>query len=494
MPKTILLLFPHQLFRDNPALHKSHTIHLIEDPLYFRQLQFHKQKLILHRATMKWYESWLRNSGYQVRYWASTEVDSLKTVFKELQVNSTNQIRYNETSDYLLERRIKRYSQHYDFELVQYFNPGFLNSADTIRNKLSAQKAYFMTLYYIKERKERDILVDENKQPHGGKWSYDPDNRKKLPKKTSLPSLHFPKPTKEVEEAKQYINQNFRENYGDGNSFVYPITFEQADEWLDQFLDERLYRFGDYEDAFEPNQNYLFHSVLTPMLNIGLITPKQIIERTLEKHKSKRYPLNSLEGFIRQIIGWREYMRGIYLLEGSRQRTTNFWDFSNPLPKSFWTGETGIPPVDQTIKKLLKTGYNHHIERLMVLGNFILLCEINPDEVYEWFMTMYIDAYDCVMVPNVYGMSQYADGGLITTKPYVSSSNYIRRMSHYPKGEWCDIWDGLFWRFIYNHREVFAQNNRMQRMVWMLDQMSQEKLSNHLRVGDGYLNKLFKVN
>ena len=202
------------------------------------------------------------------------------------------------------------------------------------------------------------------------------------------------------------------------------------------------------------------------------------------------YPINSIEGFIRQIIGWREFIRGVYFAKGSQERTTNFFGFKRKIPNSFYYGNTNIPPIDITIKKLLKTSYNHHIERLMVLGNFMLLCEFDPDEVYKWFMELYIDSYDWVMVPNIYGMSQFSDGGLMSTKPYVSSSNYLIKMSDYSKGDWQKIWDGLYWRFIYKQKDLFNKNIRMRFILNILDRMSEEKLKNHFKNAETFLNNM----
>jgi deoxyribodipyrimidine photolyase-related protein len=208
----------------------------------------------------------------------------------------------------------------------------------------------------------------------------------------------------------------------------------------------------------------------------------------------KNIPLNSLEGFIRQIVGWREFIRIVYEREGSKQRTKNYWGLERKIPTIFWTGETGITPVDNVIKKALKTGYSHHIERLMVMGNFMLLCEFNPDEVYRWFMEMYVDAYDWVMVPNVYGMTQFADGGLMTTKPYISGSNYLLKMSDYAKGPWTEVWDGLFWRFMHVHRDFFLKNPRLGMLVKTFDKMPEEKRNNHIAIAETYLENLDKAN
>ncbi|MEJ2004055.1 MAG: FAD-binding domain-containing protein, partial [Cyclobacteriaceae bacterium] len=276
------------------------------------------------------------------------------------------------------------------------------------------------------------------------------------------------------------------------DNFIYPVTHYQAEEWLSDFIEKRIIKFGDYEDAISDRSAFLFHSVLTPALNIGLLTPQQVIEEIMKNHEKTPIPLNSLEGFIRQVIGWREFMRGIYRYKGTYQRKHNFFGHSRKIPESFWNGNTGIDPLDDVIKKVNQHAYAHHIERLMVLGNFMLLCEFDPDEVYQWFMELFIDAYDWVMVPNVYGMTQYADGGLITTKPYISSSNYIRKMSNYGKGEWSEIWDGLYWRFLHIHRDKFENNQRMNMMMSILDRMDQEKLEAHLEVADNFLGSLRK--
>ena len=265
------------------------------------------------------------------------------------------------------------------------------------------------------------------------------------------------------------------------------MTHEEAAKWLGDFLDERLALFGDFEDAISKEEAFLFHGVLTPMLNIGLLTPDQIIDQVVAKCDD--VSLNSLEGFLRQVMGWREFIRLVYVHAGSRQRTTNAWSLSRSLPDSFYTGSTGIVPFDQSIQRTLKYAYCHHIERLMVLGNFMLLCDIDPNSVYRWFMELFIDAYDWVMVPNVYGMSQHADGGLMTTKPYISGSSYILKMSDYAKGDWCAVWDALYWRFIDREREFFSGNPRMRVMVGQLDRMG-SKLDHHREVAERFLEKL----
>jgi deoxyribodipyrimidine photolyase-related protein len=245
--------------------------------------------------------------------------------------------------------------------------------------------------------------------------------------------------------------------------------------------------FGDYEDAIVYQETILNHSLLTPMLNVGMLCPDQVLERVWTYRKTHEIPLNSLEGFVRQIIGWREFIRGVYIAKGREERTRNYWGFTRKIPASFYTGTTGILPVDETIKKLLKTGYCHHIERLMVLGNFMLLCEFDPNEVYRWFMELFIDSYDWVMVPNVYGMSQFADGGLMSTKPYISGSNYLLKMGDYPKGEWQEIWDALFWRFLDKERAFFLKNPRLGMLVKTFDKWDEAKKKQVHQKANAYL-------
>jgi len=264
--------------------------------------------------------------------------------------------------------------------------------------------------------------------------------------------------------------------------FNFPTSHSMAMESFENFLENKLELFGPYEDAIPKTNSKLFHSVLTPYLNIGLISPKQVVDLTLEKSMQSSIPINSLEGFIRQIIGWREFIRGIYQECGARQRTNNFWGFTKKLPDSFYHGGTGLDPVDFVIKKSCDEAYAHHIERLMIMGNIFCLLRINPDDVYKWFMEYYIDAYDWVMVPNVYGMSQFADGGLMSTKPYISGSNYILKMSDYQKGNWTKIWDALYWDFIRKERDFFLKNPRMAMMVRIYDKKSDETKSEYKRL------------
>jgi deoxyribodipyrimidine photolyase-related protein len=302
-----------------------------------------------------------------------------------------------------------------------------------------------------------------------------------------------------VAAAQASIAKAFPQNPGQcGNPFpkeqppdaFYPVDHSEAHTWLKAFLAQRFADFGTYEDALVPGASLLHHSLLSPLLNTGLLRADEVVAEALSAAAARNIPLNSLEGFLRQIIGWRDFIKALYDNIGTAQRKSNFFGANRKMPSRFWTGTTGIVPVDEVIQRLLVSGYNHHIERLMVLGNFMLLCEIHPTEVYEWFMSFYIDAYDWVMVPNVYGMSQFADGGKMATKPYISSSNYIQKMGPYPKGAWEKTWDGLFWRFLQKHRAFFGQNPRLGMLLKTWDKMSAEQQNTHLQTAENFLQNL----
>lgn len=483
----VALIFPNQLFQGSELLDESSDIYLWESNLHFTQYKFHKKKLILHRASMKFYEEHLKNS-FKVKYLEFREYPKLEMLFKFLCEENIAEINIYEPIDYLLNRRLQRYSEQYEIGLNLFINPNFVND-DQINESLLKSKKHFLTKYYISQRQRLDIIIDGN-SPVGGKWSFDTDNRKKLPKGHKPPAEYKVSINKFIKEAKEYVDHNFQNNPGNVEEFNYPIDFDSAEKSFIYFLEKKMNLFGDFEDAISDTEDYIYHSILTPALNIGLINPHKIIDLTLEYHIKYNFPLNSLEGFIRQVIGWREFMRAVYIKEGVKIRTSNYWDFNKKMPDAFYSGNTGIYPVDNTIKKLSFSAYNHHIERLMVLGNFMLLCEIHPEEIYKWFMELYIDSYDWVMVPNVYSMSQYADGGLITTKPYISGSNYIRKMSDYRKGDWCEIWDSLYWRFIHKYQLKFSKNPRMSMMINLANKKTPDQIDKIYEIADKYLENL----
>jgi len=489
---SIGIVFPHQLFEKNVLTEKCETIYLVEEWLFFMQYNFHKQKIAFHRASMKFFESYLRSQKIKVVYVDSfNELSDIRKLIPYLKSIGVNAFEYFDSTDNWLERRIDKACKTHNIKASKNSSPLFLNSFEEIESYFWNKNRMFQTDFYKHQRKKRSILIENNRKPIGGKWTYDDENRLKYPKSKTPPKVDFLKPNDYYAEAIIYTQKYFPENYGKLKSeYFYPTTFLESKTWLHNFLKTRFSEFGAYEDAIVLKESILHHSVLSPMLNVGLITPQFVIAETLEYASNHQIPNNSLEGFIRQIIGWREFVRAVYELKGNEERTKNYWGFTRKIPPSFWNGTTGINPIDNTIKKVIETSYCHHIERLMVLGNFMLLCEFDPDEVYRWFMELFIDAYDWVMVPNVYGMSQFADGGLIATKPYISGSNYLMKMSDYKKGEWQLVWDGLFWRFLHTHRDFFMQNPRLGMLVNIFDKMDDKKRKAHIDNAEQFLISL----
>ncbi len=486
------ILFPHQLFEQNVLISKCETIYLVEEWLFFKQYNFHKQKICFHRASMKFYESYLFSRSINVVYIESIdELSDVRRLIPHLKSLGITNLEYIDTTDNWLEQRIAKSCKTHDLPIKKNRSSLFFNSPKEIEAYFQGKKRMFQTDFYKHQRQTRSILLESNQKPIGGKWTFDDENRMKYPKGKIPPLCEALKPNHFYKEAATYTQVYFANNYGTLNpDFIYPTTFVESRAWLQDFFGTRFLEFGAYEDAIVSNQLVLHHSVLTPMLNVGLLSPEFIIDETLQYASNHEIPLNSVEGFIRQIVGWREFIRAVYQLKGSEERVKNHWGFTRKIPASFWNGTTGVEPIDCTIKKVLETGYCHHIERLMVLGNFMLLCEFDPDEVYRWFMEMFIDAYDWVMVPNVYGMSQFADGGLMATKPYISGSNYLMKMSDYQKGSWQPVWDGLFWRFMHVHRDFFLQNPRLGMLVNTFDKMPLEKQSTHLNNAQQFLDTL----
>ena len=483
------IIFPNQLFKNSELLSNSKKIILVEEFLFFKHYKFHKQKILFHRMSMKSYKLFLEENGYDVRYIESTESNSdIRELIETLDINK---IKIYNPVDNWLSKRISQSCSKKNIQIETYENPLFINNNDDLNTFFRKdKKKFFQTAFYKQQRIKMDIMMISDK-PEGGKWTYDDQNREKYPKDKTPPKIDFPEKNQLYFESIDYVNKNFNDNFGLINDeILYPYDFNTANNWLDNFLKTRFYEFGPYEDAVLKEKSILNHSVLSPLINVGLINPRDLIKKILSFYYENNIPINSTEGFIRQIIGWREFIRGVYISKGTEERNKNFWNFKRKIPKSFYDGTTGIEPVDDTIKKINESGYANHIERLMIIGNFMLLCEFDPDEVYKWFMELFIDSYDWVMVPNVYGMSQFADGGLMSTKPYISGSSYVLKMSNYKKGDWCPIWDSLFWNFIDKKRDFFTTNPRMRMLVSSFDRMNIQKKELLIKTANDFIDDL----
>ncbi len=478
----LILILGNQLFPAKQILRQiqdksSSLVYMREDLELCTHFKYHKHKIILFLSAMRSFAEELRSLGLTVFY-DELGADKLKfdqalaQVLKEQKIESAA---YFEIEDKFFESRIEKVFKDNSISTEVFASPMFLTSRDQFKTYLDSTKRPFMKTFYEQQRKRLGLLLDAKGNPVGGQWSFDQDNRKPLPKNLVPPSISKTKHSVQTEAVMKLVEEKFSTHPGDSEKFWLPVDRKGALKWLDQFLNQRFRDFGPYEDALSKSSPFVYHSVLTPFLNMGLLTPSEVADRALAHAKENKIPINSCEGFIRQIIGWREFVRGIYQNFSEVQDSKNFWSHKKKLSQHWWQANTGIEPLDDVIKKTIEYGYAHHIERLMVVGSLMLLLEVEPKEAHSWFMEMFIDSSDWVMGPNVYGMALFSDGGIFATKPYICGSNYYRKMGAYKSGDWQDGVDGLYWSFIENNKDFFLKNPRLSMMARSIEKMPKEK-------------------
>lgn len=488
-------LFPPELL----AASKAVPVFMAEDVGLCTYVRHHKQKLVLFLAAMRAYRDELTARGFDVHYEALDDGYE-ERLLRWVRARNLGGLRMWEIEDKFFEQRMRTFAGANGLQLEFLPSPMFLTTRGQFHEWQSGRRL-FMADFYRWQRQRLKILVDENGKPDGGQWSFDADNRKALPKKLAIPVLRTSDATAHVREVSGIVSDRFADHPGELElqRWWLPTTRAQALDHLQEFLEQRLERFGPYEDAMTERDPFLFHSVLTPALNLGLVTPAEIMERTLSFAQRHKPPIASVEGFVRQIIGWREFIRGVYQERSGKQESSNFFGHHRRLTSHWYDGTTGLLPLDLAIRKAQRWGWTHHIERLMVLGNLMTLCEIEPVDAHRWFMEMYVDSSDWVMGPNVYGMGTFADGGVFATKPYLCGSNYILKMSDYGKprageADWCEIMDGLYWRFIDRHREFFVGQARLNRTVALLDKMDAKRRQRIFAAAETFLARVTAPN
>ena len=481
-------LFPKK-FIDN---YKNDFIfYMAEDNYLASYIKHHKKKILYFFSCMREYRDDLLKSGFRVQYLQINEnkykhfFDHLEKFIKSKKISHIN---FFEIEDKDFEIQYLNFLNLKKLDFTQINSPMFLTSREEFKSYLSNNKKILMGNFYKSQRLKHDILINKNNTPTGGKWSFDEDNRKKLPKDMIVPKISLHK-TIFYKEIAKIINDKFAKNFGNLNeNSIFPTNRKNSLLYLKKFIKEKLVHFGDYEDFMDKNNLILFHSGLSAPLNMGLITPDDILKE-IKAAGYNSISLNNLEGFIRQIIGWREFIRGMNQNYYHDFIEKNFFNHQNKLSKHWYEGTTGIEIVDDCINNLKENGYLHHIPRLMVLANIMNLCQIHPRSIYSWFMETFIDSSDWVMVPNVYGMGLFSDGGIFATKPYICGSNYILKMSNYKRGEWCEIVDGLYWSFIEKNRNFFEKNFRLNMMVKLLDKMDIQRKKHLKKIANEFIKK-----
>ena len=492
--RDLLILLGNQLFPlDEIKKLNTNQIFMAEDYDLCTYEKHHKLKILMFLCAMREKKDELIKNHFNVFYSEITSEDFSipyeEKLKKYIIKNKINHIKFFEIEDKFFENRMKVFSETNNLEITIFRSPMFLESREEFEKYSNGKNSLSHANFYKNIRKKLNILIDENQSPIGGKWSFDEENRKKIPKNIQLPEKLQNSKSKYIEEISNFISTNFPDHPGELSEVWMPLKRQDALKNLDNFVKNKFKNFGSYEDAILIEDNFLFHSALSPSLNLGLITPKEIIVRVLTHIDVDEIPLNSIEGFIRQIIGWREFIRGVYQVKGDQQEKSNFFNFSNKISNTWYLGTTGIPPLDDAINFSNSFGYTHHINRLMIISNLMTLSEIDPKEVYKWFMEMYVDSSDWVMVPNVYGMGTYADGGIFSTKPYICGSNYILKMSNYKKGEWCDVVDGLYWRFVSKHFDSIKNNHRLSFMKRTLEKMNIDRKELIFKKAENFINE-----
>ncbi len=492
---SLFIVLGDQLFDPEKApFEKGDRIFMAEDDGLATHFKYHKHKIILFFSAMRAYAEELKKRGFEVTYLKCEENDFKKPFVEKLKKivkknSDIKLIKYYQISDFHFELEVKKAFNELKVHHLELANPQFLTSKEQFSEYLKGSKRPFMNTFYVQQRKRLNILMSKDNKPLFDQWSFDGENRKKYPAKITIPEQSKLPPSSLLEEVKKQVQKKYPDHLGSVEDYWIPYTRSQALKSVDYFINEKLPSFGPFQDAISPDVVFGFHSVISPMMNCGLITPDEVIERLLKKVKVKQDNISSIEGFIRQIIGWREFVKGIYDHYREQMENDNFWNHTRGLKDCWYNGSTGILPFDDSVKRLNRYGYTHHIDRLMVQSNLMLLCEIEPRQVYRWFMELYVDSADWVMAANVYGMGQMSEGGIFATKPYICGSNYLLKMSHYKMDDWCVTLDGLYWRFIEKHKKFFSKNPRLSMMVKTLDKIDKGRRKELSSRAEDFLKK-----
>lgn len=457
---------------------------MIESIKHCRRLPFHKQKLVLVWSAMRHFAEELRQFGYEVDYYQAAP--SFEDAFRHhIKHHGPERLRMMESAEYGVTERLIQEAVKNGLSPETTPNTMFLSDTETFQRESAGKHSRLMEAFYRKMRKRTGILMARGK-PVGGKWNYDAENRKRPSEGLEYPPIPMYAPDTITREIISFVEKEFPNHFGHADTFQWPVTREDAQRFCDDFLEHRLAQFGPYQDAMVLGQRTLFHSLLSPLLNVGLLEPLELCQRAEAAYLDGKVTLNSAEGFIRQILGWREYVYQVYHWRMPDYAEMNYLETDAPIPEFYWDGNTRMRCVREAIEALLENGINHHIQRLMITGNFALLAGLNPQKVNEWYWLAYVDAHEWVVTPNVLGMALYADGGILGSKPYAASANYINRMSDYCRrcpynaravtGEDACPFNALYWDFLVRNEKKLRNNPRLALTYRNLDRRTNEEV------------------
>lgn len=449
----------------------------------------HPKKIAFLFAAMRHFAKQCEADGMSVRY--ITLDDALNSgllygeILRALEATGADRMICTAPGEWRLQEAMRQWETLLPVPVEIREDTRFLCSREEFQQWARGKKQLRMEIFYRQMRQKYGILMDANGKPTGGQWNYDKENRKSPPAGLRSPKRiqHARSPI--LREVLTLVEERFTSHFGDLHPFYFAVTRDQALMEADHFMHTLLPHFGDYQDAMVKDEAYLYHSLLAPYLNAGLLLPLELCLMAEKAYRDGRAPLNAAEGFIRQILGWREYVRGVYWQFMPEYETLNYFNASRALPSSYWGAPTRMACIAQAVEHTRVHAYSHHIQRLMVTGNFALLAGINPHEVHEWYLSVYADAYGWVEVPNTIGMALHADGGKMASKPYAASGKYIKRMSNFCKGcsydpeitvgEDACPFNALYWDFLARHDAVLRPNHRMPYVYATWDKFGEQK-------------------
>ena len=494
--KVLRIVFADQLSLSNLAINNINKddFLLFYEPLdTFYEIRHHKHKITLLISSLRKLVTKVKHTNILHHKITKKNNQNLKDVlFEIVDKNNINKIMVSKPSDFKIYKDLLFFSQSNNIELEILEDKKFISNVEDFTDWASDKKTRIQEYYYRWLRKKYNIFMNQEGKPIGDKWNFDKDNRKGIKQlKSEIPERKKLIPDQITFDAMVDVEECFPNSIGTLENFNWATTHKEAENLLDDFIERFLVNYGAFQDAINKENTFMFHSLLSPYLNCGLLDPEICIQKAEKKYyeSNGEIPINSVEGFIRQILGWREFIKGVYWENMPKYKNLNYWSHSLKLNDNWYDGDTGIPPLDDAIKESKKFAYSHHINRLMIIANLMNLTGIHPNEMYRWFMEMYIDAYDWVMVPNVYGMGSYADGGIFSTKPYICGSSYMLRMSNYSKGDWCDTVDGLYWRFVEKNIKFFESNPRLAVMTRSLTNMNKERKKTIFKSAEEFIDR-----
>jgi deoxyribodipyrimidine photolyase-related protein len=511
MKKTVRLILGDQLNSNHSwyeTVDDSITYVLMEIRTETDYATHHIQKVLGFFSAMRAFAKELKSKKHNVIYIQLNDEKNLqsfdKNIYFLIAEHNFSHFEYQFPDEYRVDEHLKSFCKTLSISSSVIDSEHFFTTREELGIFFEGKKTFLLESFYRAMRKKHDVLM-EGEKPINGQWNFDSENRKKLPKNHKpTPALVF------INDVSGILNEVKKTNIKtigsvDAENFVWPINREQSLVLLDFFVKECLHLFGSYQDAMTPNEWSLYHSRISFSMNIKMISPQEVIDKAVNEWQKRpeEIQFNQLEGFVRQIIGWREYMRGIYWLKMPEYASLNYFNNQEKLPEWFWTGETKMNCVKDAINQSLDYGYAHHIQRLMITGNFALLAGVNPDEIDAWYLGIYIDAIEWVQITNTRGMSQFADGGIVGTKPYVSSASYIDKMSHYcgscyykkaiKTGEKACPFNSLYWNFYDKNEDKLGKNPRIGMMYNVWRKMQPEAKVAMLEQADYYLKNINKL-